>query len=211
MLCEAMGRAFVRDDTRFDFCVSAWVCGSGISVTVMAWDEHVRTTGTALKRWFVAQCYDSLCVAAMWALGLTLLRVPLALLWGLLAGAFQFIPNFGLLLTLIGPALTIALTGAGWDKLLYLMMLYAIIAVVDGLLLQPYLMKRTSKVPFWASLLAPIVLGIVIPFWGVLLAPPLLAVIYTFREKRGGGSGEGGNVQSVTGGLKEKGQRMTEK
>ena len=120
----------------------------------------------------------------MWTLGLLLLRVPLALLWGLLAGAFQFIPNFGLLLTLIGPVLTIALTSAGWDKLLYLMILYAVIAVVDGLLLQPYIMKRTSKVPIWASLLAPIVLGIVIPFWGVLLAPPLLAVIYAHRDKR---------------------------
>jgi predicted PurR-regulated permease PerM len=63
-------------------------------------------------------------------------------------------------------------------------MLYAIIAVIDGLLLQPYLMKRSNKVPIWASILAPIVLGIVIPFWGVLLAPPLLAVIYAFRRRQ---------------------------
>jgi predicted PurR-regulated permease PerM len=62
-------------------------------------------------------------------------------------------------------------------------MLYAIIAVLDGFLLQPYLMKRTAKVPIWASILAPIILGIVIPFWGVLLAPPLLAVIYAYRAR----------------------------
>ncbi len=31
---------------------------------------------------------------------------------------------------------------------------------------------------WWASLLTPIVLGMVLPFWGVLFAPPLLAVIY---------------------------------
>ena len=59
---------------------------------------------------------------------------------------------------------------------LYVLMLYAVIAVVDGFLLQPYIMKRVARVPMWASILTPIVLGIVIPFWGVLLAPPLLAV-----------------------------------
>jgi len=52
------------------------------------------------------------------------------------------------------------------------------------LVLQPALMKRTARVPIWASILAPIVLGIVIPFWGVLLAPPLLAVIYAFRKPK---------------------------
>jgi len=50
------------------------------------------------------------------------------------------------------------------------------------LLLQPYIMRRTAKVPIWASILAPIVLGFVIPFWGVLLAPPLLAVLFAYRS-----------------------------
>jgi predicted PurR-regulated permease PerM len=68
--------------------------------------------------------------------------------------------------------------------LLYVLMLYAIIAVIDGIVLQPYLMKRSNRVPVWASILAPIVLGFVIPFWGVLLAPPLLAVIYAFRRPK---------------------------
>jgi predicted PurR-regulated permease PerM len=53
------------------------------------------------------------------------------------------------------------------------------------LLLQPYLLRRTAKVPIWASILSPLVLGILIPFWGVLLAPPLLAILYTFRSRAG--------------------------
>jgi len=43
-------------------------------------------------------------------------------------------------------------------------------------------MKRTAKVPIWASILAPIVLAYVIPFWGVFLAPPLLAVVYAYKR-----------------------------
>ncbi|PYT84504.1 MAG: hypothetical protein DMG40_01285 [Acidobacteria bacterium] len=48
--------------------------------------------------------------------------------------------------------------------------------------LQPYIMKRTAKVPIWASILAPIVLAFVIPFWGVFLAPPLLPVVCAYKR-----------------------------
>jgi predicted PurR-regulated permease PerM len=144
----------------------------------------VATSAHALKNWFVAQCYDALIVAAMWGIGLFALRVPLAPLWALLGGAFQFVPNLGPILTLIGPVVIIALSGLGWMKLLYLLILYVGIVIVDGLWLQPMIMKRSVKVPLWASILVPIVAGIVIPFWGVLLAPPLLAVFYAFRGEQ---------------------------
>jgi predicted PurR-regulated permease PerM len=38
-------------------------------------------------------------------------------------------------------------------------------------------------VPIWASILAPIVLGMIFSFWGVLLAAPLLAVVYAYRAR----------------------------
>jgi predicted PurR-regulated permease PerM len=66
---------------------------------------------------------------------------------------------------------------------LYVLILYAAIVIVDGLVLQPYIMRRTAKVPMWASILAPIVMGIIIPFWGVLLAPPMLAVLYAYKAR----------------------------
>jgi predicted PurR-regulated permease PerM len=147
---------------------------------------HLRTTGSALKNWFIATLQDAAAVGAMWFIGLLILRVPLAFVWAIIGGACQFIPNFGPLIAVIGPALTtlFASESDAFMHLLYVFILYAVIAVIDGLVLQPYLMKRSNKVPIWASILAPIMLGIVIPFWGVLLAPPLLAVIYAYRGKR---------------------------
>ena len=85
---------------------------------------------------------------------------------------------------LIGPVLVATFKWGDWEHPAYVLMLYAVIAVIDGIVLQPYLMKRSNRVPVWASILAPIVLGFVIPFWGVLLAPPLLAVIYAFRRPK---------------------------
>jgi predicted PurR-regulated permease PerM len=143
-----------------------------------------RTAGTALVGWWRAVSIEALCVAALWLIGLLLLRVPLAPMWALIAGLMTFIPNFGGVIALLGPVFSILVSGHDMDRLFLLLGLYALIVVIDQLLLQPWLLKRTSRVPFWASILAPIVLGIVIPFWGVLLAPPLLAIIYAFRRPR---------------------------
>ena len=71
-----------------------------------------------------------------------------------------------------------------FDKLWWVMGLYAIIAVTDGLLIQPLMLKRTTRVPWWAALLGPIVGGILLPPWGALIAPPLLAVVFAFRKPR---------------------------
>jgi predicted PurR-regulated permease PerM len=149
----------------------------------MDWKDHARTTGSALKHWFIAQCYDSLAVAVLWLAGLWIIGIPWALVWAILAGMLQFIPNLGGPLAVIIPAILGAFSHDHM-RFFYVLILFAIIMVTDGLLLQPYFMKRTAKVPFWASLLTPIAIALLIPFWwAILLAPPLLAVIYAFRRK----------------------------
>jgi predicted PurR-regulated permease PerM len=145
---------------------------------------HANITFGALKRWFISQCYDSLAVAAMWLVALLVLHAPFALLWALLAGAFQFIPNFGTVLALVGPAMAMLFTGADRQHLVGVLIAYALIAIIDGLILQPYLMKRQNRVPWWASTFIPIIMGFIIPFWGVLIAPPLLAIFYAYRKPK---------------------------
>jgi predicted PurR-regulated permease PerM len=146
--------------------------------------DHLRTTGGALKNWALAQLLDSLAIGVLWLIGLSILHVPLAPLWALLAALFQIVPHFGPILSLLGPVLAATLKWVDWEHPAYVLGLYAAIAMLDGFLLQPYIMRRTARVPVWASVLAPIVLGIIWPFWGVLVAPPLLAVVYAYRARR---------------------------
>ena len=148
----------------------------------MDFRSHLRTTGSALRSWIIVQACDALIVGLLWLIGLEIIRVPLAPVWAVLGGLLQFVPHFGPVMALMGPALVGGISG-GWMRLLYVLILYAVIAGTDGLVLQPYLMKRTVRVPIWASILTPFVLGFVIPFWGVLLAAPLLAVVYTYRNR----------------------------
>jgi predicted PurR-regulated permease PerM len=149
----------------------------------LQFSEHLRLTGGALKNWLIAQLLDSCTIGILWWIGLYLLKVPWAPLWAVLAAALQFVTHLGPVLGLIGPVLAATIYWRDWPHPAYVLILYAVIAVTDGFLLQPLIMKRTSKVPIWASILTPIIFGLVLPFWGVLLAPPLLAVIFAYRSR----------------------------
>jgi predicted PurR-regulated permease PerM len=149
----------------------------------MNFGEHARLTGGALKNWAVAQLQDSIAVGLLWWLGLYLLKVPWAPFWALLASVLQIVPHIGPILGVLGPALAAAIHWKDFEHSLYVLMLYAAIVIIDSFVLQPYIMKRTARVPIWASIFAPIVLGIILPFWGVLLSAPLLAVFYAYKER----------------------------
>ena len=107
----------------------------------------------------MTRCWSS----GLWLVALLWLQVPWAPFWALVAGALQFIPHFGPLLALFGPAMAMLFSGAPLERWLGLLGAYAAIAIIDGFLLQPYLMHRQNRVPVWASLLTPILLGIVFP------------------------------------------------
>jgi|SRR5579883_2634803 len=143
---------------------------------------HARTAGAALVNWWRAVSLEALCVAILWWIGLTLLGIPLAPVWALIGGLMTFVPNFGGVITVIFPVMMVLFSGRDFYRLALVLGLYAVIVVIDQLVLQPWLLKRVTRVPIWASILVPILLGIIIPFWGVLLGPPLLAIVYAFRK-----------------------------
>jgi predicted PurR-regulated permease PerM len=144
-------------------------------------NDHLSITGRALRNWAIAQLQDSLAVGVLWLIGLRILGVRFSFLWAALAALLQIVPHFGPILGLIGPFVTAGIAFRDWQHPLGVLILYAVIVTLDGFLLQPFIMRRTAKVPIWASIVAPIVLGILWPFWGIFLAPPLLAVVYAYK------------------------------
>lgn len=144
--------------------------------------DSARIAGTALVNWWRAVSIEALCVAVLWWIGLALLGIPLAPVWALIGGLMTFVPNFGGVITVIFPVMMVLFSGRDLYRLGLVLGLYAVIVIIDQLVLQPWLLKRVTRVPIWASILVPILLGIIIPFWGVLLGPPLLAIVYAFRK-----------------------------
>jgi predicted PurR-regulated permease PerM len=127
----------------------------------------------------------------LWFVGLVIIGIPWAIVWALMAGILQFVPHIGAVLGLLPPLAVAVFMAKGEllfgflpDRVLYVLILYAVIVALDGLFLQPYFMKRTTRVPIWASIVTPLVMGVTFPFWGVVLSAPLLAVIYAYRSRR---------------------------
>jgi predicted PurR-regulated permease PerM len=145
--------------------------------------EHLQISGTALRNWLIGQIYDALIVGLLWLTGLHWIGVPAPWLWALVAAILQLIPIIGAPLALIGP-MTTALISSGPERMLYVLLLYGGIALVDGILLQPFIFKRTARIPVWASILTPLVLGAFFNVWGVVLSVPLLAVVYAYRARK---------------------------
>jgi len=142
----------------------------------------LKTAGGALLSWWRAATLDALIVGVFWLIGLELIHVPLAPMWAILGGLLQIIPTFGGMIALCGPVLAVALSGHDEWRLGLVLGLYGLIVILEGLVIGPYVLHRTTRVPWWAAFFGPILLGLVIPFWGVLLAPLLLAVIFAFRQ-----------------------------
>ena len=147
-------------------------------------ETPMRTAGRALVDWWRAATLDVLIIGVLWLIGLELIRVPLAPLWALLGAMLQIIPVYGCMIALIGPVISVFFMGSEelW-RLGLVLGLYGLIVMLEGLVIGPYILHRKTKVPWWAALLGPIVLGVLIPPWGVILAPPLLAVIFALRER----------------------------
>jgi predicted PurR-regulated permease PerM len=152
----------------------------GVGIQECMDNSHIKTAGTALMGWWRATTLDALIVGGIWFAGLELIGVAFAPLWAIFGALLQFIPTYGGMIAVIGPVLAVAFSGHDEYRLGFVLGLYGLIAVLEGLVIGPYILHRTTRVPWWAAFFGPIVLGIVIPFWGVLLAPPLLAVIFAF-------------------------------
>src|SRR5438034_6033109 len=106
----------------------------------MEFRDHLRTTGRALKHWAIAQVLDSLAVGVLWFIGLYILQVPWASFWALLAALLQIVPHFGPILALIGPVLVTTVAWRDWRHPFGVLVIYAVVVVIDGFLLQPYFM-----------------------------------------------------------------------
>lgn len=152
-------------------------------------------TWTGFKSWILVQMQDAILVGVLWLIGLFIIGVPLAPVWAALGALFQLVPIVGTIFSLVGPAFT-AVSSGNWMQTVYVLVLYVIIVLIDGLILQPVLMRRAAKVPVWATILAPVILGTVFNVWGILLAPPLLAIIYTYRSRRSSHSPDTNTVDS---------------
>jgi predicted PurR-regulated permease PerM len=128
-----------------------------------------------LKSWLVGRVLSMVLLAVIMSVGLTLLRVPLALGLGVLTGLLEFIPVVGPLLSAV-PAILMGFT-VNPMRAVYVALFYLVIQQLEGNVITPLVQMKTASLPPVLTLTAVLAMGILFGPLGVLAATPLAVVI----------------------------------
>jgi predicted PurR-regulated permease PerM len=146
------------------------------------WKRSQRKIGL----WMQGQLLLSVIITILTFLGLSILGVDNAFLLAILAGVFELIPVFGLLLSLI-PAVGVALIQGGFALGLLVLGLYLIVQQFENQLIHPLVVKKIVGIPALVAILAIIIGAQIAGFLGILISVPVAAILMEYLtdvEKR---------------------------
>ncbi|MCT0213928.1 AI-2E family transporter [Synechococcus sp. CS-1324] len=135
----------------------------------------------ALGGWLAGMTVSALTVFVLTWAGLALLKVPLALLSGLVCGLLTFVPTIGpTVATLLPMAVALLISPA---KVVQVLILRLFLQNVEAFVLTPVLLSRTVNLLPTVALMAQLSLGALLGLPGVLLGLPLVVVIQVVCQR----------------------------
>jgi predicted PurR-regulated permease PerM len=146
------------------------LAGTGdIQRTTAALDD----AGKRLSKLFLTQIIFNAVFGFAIGAGLEFIGVPSAPLWGLIAMILRFVPYIGALISAIFPLILAAAVGPGWQMLLLTALLFVILEVLAGQVIEPLIYGHSSG-------LSPVAVILSASFWtwlwgpvGLVMATPL--------------------------------------
>jgi predicted PurR-regulated permease PerM len=124
----------------------------------------INDAGDRLSRFFVSTFSVNFGVGVAVWLGLTVIGVPNAPLWGTLTAALRFVPYVGVWIVAVLVAVFAAAVEPGWSLLLMTLALYAVVETVVAQLVEPFLYGHTTG-------LTPLAVVVAAIFWSWLWGP----------------------------------------
>ena len=110
-------------------------------------------------------------------IGLWLIGLPNAPLWGLLGFALRFLPYVGAPLSVTFPLLIAVATMDGWMPVLLVLGLFAVVDIVCTYVLEPTLYGRSTGISPLALIISSALWTVVWGPVGLILAPPITACL----------------------------------
>jgi predicted PurR-regulated permease PerM len=135
----------------------------------------------ALGGWLAGMTISAVTVFLLTWAGLAVLRVPLALLSGLVCGLLTFVPTIGpTVATLLPLAMALLVSPA---KVAQVLILRLLLQNAEAFVLTPVLLSRTVNLLPTVALMAQLSLGALLGLPGVLLALPLVVVLQVICQR----------------------------
>jgi predicted PurR-regulated permease PerM len=140
---------------------------------VHATSEAIADAANRLSRVLSLQVVTNLGFAAVVGIGLFVLGLPNAALWGLLAGGFRFVPYIGAAVGALLPTLIAFAIAPGWLQPLLVLGWIILWDVIIGQIIEPLLFGDSVGVTPLALVLSAILWGTLWGPLGILLSTPL--------------------------------------
>jgi predicted PurR-regulated permease PerM len=155
-----------------------WVDGF-VSLFPAGWRQRTREVlwemYHTVQRWFIGQLAAMTFIAVFWAISLSIIGVPFALLLGIFSGLISFIPYVGATISVVLPLLLALLSDP--FTAVYVILAFVIIQQIEGNILQPMLMSRAVDLHPALVVFAILTMGTLFGIVGVFVAVPLVAVL----------------------------------
>ncbi|WP_082771507.1 MULTISPECIES: AI-2E family transporter [Burkholderiaceae] len=134
-----------------------------------AMDEAARR----LSRYFLAQLGINMGVGIVISIGLAIIGVPGALLFGVLTGLLRFVPYVGTWIAALLAVVFATAVGPGWSMMIWTIVLFGVTDIVAGQIVEPMLYGHSTGLSPFAVIVAAV-------FWswiwgpiGLVLSTPL--------------------------------------
>jgi predicted PurR-regulated permease PerM len=129
--------------------------------------------GKRLSKLFLTQIAFNAVFGLAIGTGLEFIGVPSAPLWGLIAMIMRFVPYIGALISAVFPLILAAAVGSGWQMLILTAVLFLVLELLAGQVIEPLIFGHSSG-------LSPVAIILSASFWtwlwgpvGLVLATPL--------------------------------------
>lgn len=136
-------------------------------------DEVLNRLGYTLRNWFAGRIISMFLVFAIVTLGMWIIGMPVPLALGAIAGALNFIPNFGPIIALV-PALLIG--AANGVNILLLLVIYLGSHLLEGSLITPLIQQRMISISPVLIILGQVIFTLFGGVLGLILATPVMAI-----------------------------------
>ena len=135
--------------------------------------DAIEEAGKRMSKYLLMQLIVNVTYGVPMALGLYLIGVPGALLWGTVAAVMRFVPYVGPMVSAIFPISLAFAVDPGWNMVLWTVALIVVLEVISNNIVEPLLygtstglsaMSLIASATFWTALWGPV---------GLILATPL--------------------------------------
>jgi len=149
-------------------------------------EETLRRAAARMQRWLAGQSMLMLILASLSFLVFWLLGIRYFFALALLAGAANFVPIIGPVVSFVVAAVVAAIDS--WTKLIGVVVFYVLYQQLENSILTPRIMKSTVELPAISVVLALAIGGTLAGIGGAIIAVPTAALIATvineyFRDK----------------------------